>query len=122
MAKKVVLQSVCDLCHEPGAVHTFRFGWMLTNYETDLCEAHAAEVTGLIERLVENAQRLGAAPKSVHVDAPPPPARSQVATAKVRAWAKKNGIEVSDRGRVPDEVFEQYLAATSAGSRSSAGD
>lgn len=32
-------------------------------------------------------------------------------TAPIREWAKRNGIEVSDRGRVPGEVVETYDAA-----------
>lgn len=28
-----------------------------------------------------------------------------------RAWAKANGIDVPARGRIPDEVLEQYKAA-----------
>lgn len=35
-------------------------------------------------------------------------------SAKVRAWAKENGIAVPDRGRVPADVLEQWRKATSA--------
>lgn len=35
--------------------------------------------------------------------------------AKVRAWAKDHGIEVPDRGRLPEEVWERYAAAINAG-------
>ncbi|TVZ04742.1 hypothetical protein EAS64_08760 [Trebonia kvetii] len=34
-----------------------------------------------------------------------------VDTAKVREWAKEQGIEVKDRGRVPAGVVEQYQTA-----------
>ena len=36
------------------------------------------------------------------------PARS----GDIRAWAKGHGINVSDRGRIPASVTEQYEAAT----------
>lgn len=36
---------------------------------------------------------------------PPPPSPPRV----VRAWAATNGIVVSDRGRIPTAVMEQYL-------------
>lgn len=29
----------------------------------------------------------------------------------VRTWAQENGIEVNDKGRVPDDVVRQYFAA-----------
>ena len=35
-----------------------------------------------------------------------------VDTAKVREWAKGQGIEVKDRGRVPAGVLDQYKTAT----------
>jgi superfamily II DNA or RNA helicase len=34
-----------------------------------------------------------------------------VPASQVRAWAKKHGIEVADRGRIRPEVWEQYQAA-----------
>ena len=34
-------------------------------------------------------------------------------TADVRAWARAQGIAVAERGRVPAEVHEAYLASTS---------
>ena len=35
-------------------------------------------------------------------------------TAKVREWAKGQGIEIKDRGRVPASVVEQYKTAVGA--------
>lgn len=32
-------------------------------------------------------------------------------TAKIREWAASQKIELSDRGRIPNEVREQYFAA-----------
>ncbi len=39
---------------------------------------------------------------------------SGVDTAKVREWAKGQGIEVKDRGRVPAGIVEQYKSAAGA--------
>ena len=33
-------------------------------------------------------------------------------SADIRAWAKDQGITVSDRGRIPASVAEQYETAT----------
>ena len=35
--------------------------------------------------------------------------------AEVRAWARTQGIEVSDRGRIPADVVREYLAAAGSG-------
>lgn len=43
--------------------------------------------------------------------APPPLAAAPPTPAQVRAWARANGIGISDRGRVPAAVFESYLRA-----------
>jgi len=39
---------------------------------------------------------------------------SGVDTARVREWAKGQGIEVKGRGRVPAGVVEQYQTAAGA--------
>lgn len=119
MVKKVVVQAVCDLCQSPVAVGTYRFGWDLTNYEVDLCREHAEDLTDLMEKLVTSGRRLGAPAKSVEVEGPPPHPRDQVSTLEVRTWAQREGIKVSERGRIPDELFERYLASRSGRNRSS---
>ena len=37
-------------------------------------------------------------------------------TSAVRAWARSNGYDVADRGRLPAELTDAYLAAQGAGS------
>jgi len=37
-------------------------------------------------------------------------------TAEVRAWARTQGIDVADRGRLPDELREAYLTSGGVGS------
>jgi hypothetical protein len=40
------------------------------------------------------------------------PARSsREETAAIRGWARENGHQVSDRGRIPKSVIEAYQAA-----------
>jgi hypothetical protein len=102
---------VCDVCDQPVEGDPIRFGWGNAFYETDLCAKHGDDLVSLMERAVQSARRLGAPPKSV----PPVPTkqrRSTVNTKEVREWAAKKGIEVSDRGRVPEALIVQFLAAT----------
>jgi hypothetical protein len=44
-----------------------------------------------------------------HHDADGRPHRDEAAA--IRAWARENGHEVSDRGRIPKTVVEAYRAA-----------
>ena len=37
--------------------------------------------------------------------------RAKTDTKAIRAWARQNGYEVSDRGRIPDDVMDAYDAA-----------
>jgi len=37
---------------------------------------------------------------------------SRERSGDIRAWAKEQGIAVSERGRIPASVVEQYQAAT----------
>ena len=39
---------------------------------------------------------------------------SRQRSAKIRAWAKGQGIKVSDRGRLPASVIDRFHAATAA--------
>jgi hypothetical protein len=42
------------------------------------------------------------------------PARSRQSGEEVREWARSQGIEVKERGRLSKTLLEQYAAATSA--------
>ena len=39
---------------------------------------------------------------------------SEVDTVAVRAWARENGYDINDRGRVPADLVAKYQAATGA--------
>lgn len=46
--------------------------------------------------------------------APAPTAPPAPTAAQVRAWARRQGMSVADVGRIPTEIVEEYLAATTA--------
>jgi hypothetical protein len=93
------------------AAGTVRFGLDGTEYEIDLSAAHGDELRKALEQYLAHARRAGGTAKSA--------ARGRrgggaVDSVKVREWAKGQGIEVKDRGRVPAGVVEQYKTATGA--------
>jgi hypothetical protein len=106
MAQRIQTLLIDDL--DGGeAAGTVRFGLDGTDYEIDLSAAHSDELRNTLERYLAHARRVGGAAKGA--------ARSRrggaaVDTAKVREWAKEQGIEIKDRGRVPSSVVEQYQA------------
>lgn len=109
MATKML--RVCDVCEAPTTRDSIRFGWGSAFYETDLCDQHSEDLVSLIEKAIRTARRVGSDPKAPTV-VPVTRKRQRVDTAEVRAWAKGQGIEVSDKGRVPDSLIERYVQAT----------
>ena len=110
MAQKVQTLFVDDL-DGSEAEGTVRFGLDGTEYEIDLNAKHAQALRDALARYVAAARRTGASAKQ--------PARSRskatasaVNTTEVREWAKTQGIDVKDRGRVPAELVVKFKAAT----------
>ena len=74
-------------------------------------KAHSDELRKALEQYLTHARRVGGAARSA---ARTRRGSAAVDTAKVREWAKGQGIEVKDRGRVPADIVEQYKTAAGA--------
>jgi len=113
MAQKVQTLLIDDL--DGGeAEATVRFGLDGTDYEIDLNAKHAEALRKALAPYLDAARR---APGSA-ARWPGRAGRRTAATAgadptAVREWAKSQGIEVKDRGRVPAELVVKFKAATS---------
>lgn len=105
MANKVVVQLVDDIDRSPAS-ETVSFGLDSVNYEIDLNDEHAAELRDALAPWVSKGRRTGGR-KSTRGTAAPRAAASDA--AKIREWARGQGIEVSERGRIPAEIRERYL-------------
>jgi len=86
-----------------AAEGTVRFGLDGTEYEIDLNEEHARELRDALARYVGAARRAGGAARRPARTGRRAPAGG-LNTTEVREWAKAQGIEVKDRGRVPAEL------------------
>ena len=112
MAQKVQTLLIDDL--DGGeAESTVRFGLDGAEYEIDLSAKHAEALRKALEPYMSAARR---ASGSV-VRRPGRNARRGATAAgpdstSVREWAKAQGIEVKDRGRVPAELVVKFRAAT----------
>lgn len=104
MAQKIQTLFIDDL--DGGeAAGTIRFGLDGTEYEIDLSVAHSEELRTILERYIRHARRTGGTARRA---ARGSRGSSAVDTAKVREWAKEQGIEIKERGRVPANVVEKY--------------
>ena len=106
MAQKIQTLFVDDLdgSEADGAV---RFGLDGTDYEIDLNSQHAQQLRDALARYVAAGRRVSASARR--------PARSggkALNTTEVREWARAQGIDVKDRGRVPAELVVKFKAAT----------
>ena len=102
MAQKVQTLFVDDL-DGSAADGTVHFGLDGTGYEIDLNTEHARDLRDTLASYISAARKVGTAPRR--------PTRAGN-TTEVREWAKAQGIEVKDRGRVPAELVVKFQSAT----------
>jgi nucleoid-associated protein Lsr2 len=106
MAQKVTVALEDDLDGGP-AEETVRFGFDGAAYEIDLSGKSARAFRKQLAPFIQHARKAGRGPARRAVRT----AAGRQRSAEVRAWAKDHGIAVSDRGRIPASVVEQYQAA-----------
>jgi hypothetical protein len=107
MAQKIQTLFIDDIDGGP-AEGTVRFGLDGADYEIDLSTAHNEELHKVFAAYVTHARKAGGTarrgPRGRRAAEP-------LDTRKVREWARAEGIDVKERGRVPAEVVERYKAA-----------
>lgn len=107
MAQKTTVTLEDDL-DGGAAAETIRFAFGGTDYEIDLNKKNARAFRKQVAPFLEHARKAGRGQRRK-------PGRTQSSrrrSSEVRAWAKDQGIAVSDRGRIPASVVEQNEAAT----------
>jgi hypothetical protein len=87
---------------------TVSFGLDGMSYEIDLSEKNRAKLDKALAPYIENGHRVARSRRQTGLSR----SRSgRVDRAAIRTWAKENGLQVSDRGRISADVLEQYEAA-----------
>ena len=109
MAQKVQTLYVDDL-DGSEADGTIRFGLDGTEYEIDLNAKHTRELRDVLARYVAAGRRVRASTsQSSRSGRKAQP--NALNTTEVREWAKAQGIDVKDRGRIPAELVVKFKAA-----------
>ena len=111
MAQKIQTLFIDDL-DGSEADGTVRFGLDGTDYEIDLNTGHAQALREALEPYVSVARRPGGGGARKPARSARKASASEPNTTEVREWAKAQGIEVKDRGRVPAELVVKFRAAT----------
>jgi hypothetical protein len=109
MAQKIQTLLIDDL-DGTAAEGTVRFGLDGTDYEIDLNAEHAQALRGELARYASAARRVTGARRSARSQRKPAAAGAD--NTQVRDWARSQGLEVKDRGRIPAELIAQFKAAT----------
>lgn len=116
MAQQVSVLVVDDLDGSEGA-ETVSFGFDGRSYEIDLSEANLSQLRDALAPFVAVARkttggaRAAATPRS---RAPRAAVSDREQTAAIREWARANGHEISERGRIPNAVLQAYEARDAA--------
>ena len=111
MATRSLVANYDDIDGSP-ATETVRFGLDCISYEIDLSARNAAALRTMLEGYRAAGRRISGTrerpARSVHA------ASTRIDPAQlaaIRDWARRHGLVVSARGRVPQSVIEQYNAA-----------
>ena len=114
MAERIVRQLIDDFDDSEisdGGGERVEFSLRGVEYQIDLSAANIAKLDKALKPYVDAAKRVRgtgarrAKPTGVRG------ARPKEQLSAIREWARKNGHEVSDRGRIKAEVVEAFEAA-----------
>ena len=110
MATTLAIALEDDLDGGP-ADETLRFGLGGSEYEIDLSTTNARKFRTQLAPFIEHARRAGRGQPRRAIRT----AASRQRSGDIRAWAKGQGIAVSERGRIPASVVAKYQAAVKGG-------
>ena len=107
MAQKVNIVLVDDL-DGTEATETVSFGLDGTSYEIDLNDDNASALREALSGYVGHARKVSGGGRRGRKSGA---SSSSSNTKDVREWAKSQGMEVSERGRISADVQQAYDAA-----------
>jgi len=107
MAQKVTVLLVDDIDGGP-ADETVSFSLDGVAYEIDLSTSNAATFRDTVARYVGTARKVGGRSSSRSTGGRRRSGGANNRTAQIREWARANGHQVNDRGRIAAPVVEAY--------------
>ena len=113
MATQTKVELIDDLTGDK-ADETVLFGIDGREFEIDLSRDHAGELRDNLARYLAKARKVGKVGKLTAVSTTTSKRtasgqrQSREQTAAIREWARANGHNISDRGRIPLEVAKAF--------------
>jgi hypothetical protein len=117
VAQKVQVDLVDDI-DGTEASQTVKFGFEGRDYEIDLNEKNAAKLSKFLGPYLENARRIRG--RKIRTGRGGQAASSREQNQAIRVWARGQGIEIAERGRIPADVQRRYEKAQKKRKKSSA--
>ena len=120
MAQRTVVQLTDDLDGKPipdGKGETIRFSLDRQDYEIDLAEKNAKALRDAVNKYISAARRAGGVRRGSGRGRGGQGGRTVRETGRdydpkaVRTWAESQGIQVSQRGRVPADLVTKFQEA-----------
>jgi hypothetical protein len=109
MAQRVIHELVDDLTGD-RADETVTFGIDGKWYEMDLSSNNAGVLRDIFGDYVQVARKVPASGRPSRTASAAPRANREQMRA-IREWAKSQGLQVSDRGRISQEIQDKFNAA-----------
>jgi hypothetical protein len=113
VAQKIQTLFIDDI--DGGAAEgTVRFALDGTEYEIDLNAEHTEELRSALGKYVTHARKVGGTARRAGRAAGRASrgAGPTLNTTEIRNWAREQGYDIKDRGRVPADLVAKYQAAT----------
>ncbi len=107
MARETIIKLTDDF-DGSEAQETVKFGLRGTDYEIDLNAKNVAALEKALAKYVEAGHRVSTQRGRGRGGAARSNGSSRMDIGAIRIWARDNGFEVSDRGRIPGEVRDAY--------------
>ena len=111
MAVQTTVTFVDDIDGSTEGVEHYTFNWLGTDYEIDLAPKSAKKLVDVMNVYTAKATRVPRSRAATGDRGGRGLARSRTSrddVAAVRVWAREQGMEVSDKGRVSRAVREAY--------------
>ncbi|MGP7999754.1 MAG: histone-like nucleoid-structuring protein Lsr2 [Streptosporangiaceae bacterium] len=109
MATQTTVTITCDVCGGTKNASTRKLTLDGTSLEIDLCGKDSRAFDKMTGKYIPFARKVRAS--HAHASNGRGTASSRVHSAAVREWARAQGLNLNDRGRIPSDIERQYEEA-----------
>ncbi|WP_370250017.1 Lsr2 family protein [Nocardioides sp.] len=111
MVQKINVVLVDDI-DGSEAHETLVFALDGATYEIDLNEEHAAQLREALAPFLGHARKVSAGARRAATRSKAPAGGGGPSAREIRDWARSQGLEVPERGRIPAEIREAFESAS----------